>query len=125
MVHLQSCFNKLQYTLTCTLSTSICCNNSQHTTDIALCERKNQTNLSPGSQRNEVVTTYSSYRLLLQIVSCELTLSKGVNNLKSFVMFPIQLIQDQAKIRNCRNWQHDSTVFGKWSAFGCGEWLKV
>ena len=47
-------------------------NNLKHTTDIALCECKNRTNLSQGSQQNKVVITCRSYKLLLQNAWCKL-----------------------------------------------------
>ena len=45
------------------------------TADIASCDCKNRTNFSQLSQRNEVVTTWWSYKLLLQIVPFELALT--------------------------------------------------
>ena len=51
-------------------------------TDIASQERKNRTNLSQSSQRNDIVTPRRSYKLLLQIAPCELALMRLRQKLK-------------------------------------------
>ena len=53
-------------------------NNMWHIADIASCELKNRTILSQLSQRNEVVTSCRSYKLLLHIAPCELALRTTV-----------------------------------------------
>ena len=72
-------------------------NNSLHTADIASCERKNRTNLSQLSLRNEFVTTCRSYKLLLQITPCELALILPKQSKETYVS------QHENVRRNCHS----------------------